>query len=233
MSKRKDPVARARGKAAPVKKPFPFGFVLGSVALAAALVGILVYAVQNQGEGDTSSLIYAQKQIDGLENIDKQSSKHVEAPVTYKGGASVPPTGGDHNGVAQSCQVYSEPLANEHAVHALEHGAVWVTYNPTTLSAADLKKLTEKVEGNPYRLLSPYPGLKSAISLQAWGERVMVDSVDDKRVDRFLELFTNGPQTPEKGAECSGTTDTGPLTTQSPAPGQSTMPSSTQSSASK
>ena len=48
MSKRNDPVARARGrKAAPVKKPFPVGFVLGCTALVLFLGGILWYAAAN------------------------------------------------------------------------------------------------------------------------------------------------------------------------------------------
>ena len=43
--------------------------------------------------------------------------------------------------------------------------------------------LKAKVEGNPYRLLSPYPGLKSAVSLQAWGRQIYVDSASDPKVD--------------------------------------------------
>lgn len=231
MSKRNDPVGRARSRTAPVKKPFPLGFVLGSAVLVIALVGILVYAVQNQGVGDTSSLKYAESQIDGLEVEHDLARNHVDGAVQYPGAASVPPTGGDHNTDAQSCQVYTETIPNQRAIHALEHGAVWVTYDPKALSSKDLEKLTEKVEGNPYRMLSPYPGLKQKIALQAWGEQVFVDSVDDKRVDRFLDLFTNGPQTPEKGAACTGSSSTGPVGT-TPIPGQSTMPSSAQPSAS-
>ena len=213
-----------------MKKPFPVGFTLGSVALAAALIGILVYAVQNQGVGDTSSLKYAQSQISGIENHPDQSRKHVENPVNYPDKATTPPDGGDHNGTPETCQVYAQPIASEHAVHSLEHGAVWITYNPQTASAADVATLKALVDADPsYRLMSPYPGLKSKVSLQAWGEQLFVDSAKDSRVQRFLELFTNGPQTPEKGAACTGTTATGPLAAASPAPGQSTMPSSTQS----
>jgi hypothetical protein len=231
MSKRNDPVGRARSRTAPVKKPFPLGFVLGSAVLAVALIGILVYAVQNQGVGDTSSLKYAESQVDGLEIDHDQARNHVQGAVSYPGGESVPPTGGDHSGEAQSCQVYTETIPNERAVHSLEHGAAWIVYDPKKVTGKDLEKLTEKVEGNPYRMLSPYPGLKQPIALQAWGERVFVDSVGDKRVDQFLKLFTNGPQTPEKGAACTGSSSTGPVGT-TPLPGQSTMPSSAQASAS-
>lgn len=205
MSKRH--TARRRSTV-PIKKPFPVGFTVGSVALAAALIGILVYAFQNQGVGDRSSLKYAQSHIDGIRSTSGLKQSHVEGPVAYPDKQSTPPVGGDHNGAPQTCQVYTEPIASEHAVHAMEHGAAWITYDPAKLAAKDVAKLKEKVDGNPYRLLSPYPGLKSAVSLQAWGEQLFVDRVADKRVDQFLDLFTQGPQPQERGAACQGTTAT-------------------------
>ena len=228
MSKRNDPVSRARGrKAAPVKKPFPLGFVVGSTALGLALVGVLVYAVKHQGIGDHSTLIYAQSQINGLHNSKGYARNHVDGPVSYPNQSNTPPVGGKHNGVPQSCQAYTSPIANEHAVHSLEHGAVWVTYNPDKVSAADIAKLKALVTGDPYRLLSPYPGLKSPISLQAWGEQLFVDKASDKRIKRFLELFTQGPQDLERGAACQGTTATGPVAAAAPGTTPSTMPAAT------
>jgi len=212
MAKRNDPVSRARGrKPAPVKKPFPVGFALGSAALAALLIGVLVYAVANAGVGDKSSLKYAENQINGLQVTHGLGRKHVEGSVTYPHQGDSPPDGGDHNSNPQSCQVYTAAIANEHALHSLEHGAVWVTYNPNTASAADIATLKGLVDGNPDRLLSPYPGLKTPVSLQAWGERLFVDSASDTRVKRFLDLFTKGPQAPEPNASCVGTTATGPI----------------------
>ncbi|MGB8652270.1 MAG: DUF3105 domain-containing protein [Mycobacteriales bacterium] len=211
-----------------MKKPFPVGFALGVAALAAALIGILVYAVVNQGIGDKSSLKYAQHQISDLHSTSGLGRQHKEGVIAYPHQASTPPDGGNHNGVPESCQVYTEPIANEHAVHSLEHGAVWVTYDPAKLSKADVDVLKKLVDGDPYRMLSPYPGLKSPISLQAWGEQLFVDKVSDTRIKRFLDLFTNGPQTKEPGSACQGTTATGPMTTAAPTPGAgaSTMPAS-------
>jgi hypothetical protein len=229
MSKRNDPVARARGRKPPqVKKPFPWGFVAGSAVLVLALAGILFYAANHQGVGDKSSLTYAQSAISGLDSKKGLGRGHADTAIKYDGQSSVPPIGGEHNGVPQSCQVYTQPIANEHAVHSLEHGAVWVTYDPDKLSAADIAKLKSMVDGDPYRLMSPYPGLKSAISLQAWGEQLFVDKVSDKRIAEFLKLFTSGPQAPERGSACQGTTQTGPLQAAAPMPEQSTMPSAGQ-----
>ena len=217
MAKRNDPVSRARGrKPAPVKKPFPVGFALGCLALAAALVGIIVYAVANQGVGDKSSLKYAEHQISGLDISHGQAANHKDGALPYPGKETAPPTGGDHNGTPQSCQVYTAAIANEHAVHSLEHGAVWVTYNPDKASKDDIEALKKLVDGNPDRLLSPYPGLKTKVSLQAWGERLFVDKVSDSRVKEFLDLFTKGPQTQEINGTCVGTTATGPVAPAAP-----------------
>ena len=212
MASRKDPVSRARGrKPAPVKKPFPVGFAVGVLALVLFLGGILAYAAVNQGIGDKSSLKYAQHQISGLQNGSGLGRTHKDGPLSYPNATTTPPYGGDHNAQPQSCQVYTAAIANEHAVHSMEHGAVWVTYNPTTATAKDIAKLKGLVDGNTYRILSPYPGLKSPISLEAWGERLFVKSAGDSRVKKFLDLFTNGPQTQEVGGTCVGTTATGPV----------------------
>ena len=225
MAKRNDPVARARSrKPAPVKKPFPVGFAVGVAVLVLFLGGILAYAVKNTGIGDKSSLKYAQSQISDIKNSGKLSQDHKPGPLSYPNSGDTPPVGGAHNLEPQSCQVYTAAIANEHAVHSLEHGAVWVTYNPAKASAADIKTLKALVDGNPDRRMSPYPGLKSAISLEAWGEQVFVDKASDSRVKKFLDLFTKGPQAKEPTASCVGTTQTGPLTTATPAPTATASP---------
>ena len=77
-------------------------------------------------------------------------------------------------------------------------------------------------------MLSPYPGLKSPISLQAWGEQLFVDKAGDKRIKRFLSLFTNPAWNLEPGAACQGTTATGPVAAApAPAPAPSASASAT------
>jgi hypothetical protein len=215
--------SRRRTPAPPVKKPFPWGVVAVSAVLGLLLVGILVYAATNQGAGFQSALKKADASVKGVKVYDGLKRTHVDGPVTY---AQKPPVGGAHNAVPQQCQVYPSAIADEHAVHSLEHGAVWITYAPS-LKAADVAKLKALVEGNPYRMLSPYEGQKKPIALQAWGRQVFVDSPSDKRVNEFLDAYTSGPQAPEQGAACSGTTETGPL--KATAPKSSAAPSASPS----
>ena len=198
-------------RAAPVKvnKPFPWGVALGSAVLGLLLVGLLVYAALNQGGGVSELQRDPDNAIEGVTIADEEqlTRNHVPGPVDYE---TLPPPGGDHNGVPQSCAVYTEPIAPEHAVHSLEHGAVWVTYNDAA-SADDVEALEELVDGDPYRMMSPLPEQESPLVLTAWGRTLQVDSADDERVDQFLDAYTSGPQTPERGAACVGVTTTGPL----------------------
>jgi hypothetical protein len=191
-----------------VKKPFPWGVALTSAVLGLLLVGILVYAVTNQGSGFLSPLAKADKSVPGVLKYT-ESHNHVTGNVNY---AQTPPAGGDHNPVPQDCAVYTVPIANEHAVHSLEHGAVWITYRPD-LPAAQVAVLKAKVAGNSFRLMSPFPGLKTPISLQAWGRQIFVNSASDPKIDKFLSAYTQGPQAREQ-ATCQGTSETGPLKVQ-------------------
>ena len=78
--------------------------------------------------------------------------------------------------------VYPRPVRNENMVHSLEHGAVWIAYAPGRVDDAGLRRLAARVDGKPYTMMSPYPGLDRPISLQSWGHQLKVDSADDPRI---------------------------------------------------
>ena len=123
-----------------------------------------------------------------------------------------PPAGGPHNPRWQNCMgdVYPAEIAKEHAVHSLEHGAVWVTYRPD-LPPDQVAALASKVDGVEFTMLSPFPGLDAPISLQAWGYQLKVDQADDKRIDRFITVLRRNASL-EPGASCSGgITETSPV----------------------
>ncbi len=189
---------------APVKKSFPWGFAAGITVLVLALAAIVGYAVLNTGSGFVTAADRVDSSYDDrLQVADNPSFNHVAGPVDYPDRGTTPPNSGDHSGLPQTCQVYDAAIPPEHAVHSLEHGAAWVTYRPD-LPADQVGVLRELVEGNPYRMLSPYPGQTEAVSLQAWGRSLTAPSATDPAVEKFLGDYTNGPQTREVGAACSG-----------------------------
>ncbi|MGH3758147.1 DUF3105 domain-containing protein [Actinophytocola sp.] len=116
-----------------------------------------------------------------------------------------PPYGGRHDPSWADCSgtVYAEPVRNENMVHALEHGAVWIAYDPARVTGAAFDGLADKVDGQPYLMLSPYPELDAPLSLQSWEHQLKLDSADDERVDQFITALRNNPYTtPEHGAPC-------------------------------
>ncbi|WP_432835748.1 DUF3105 domain-containing protein [Dactylosporangium sp. CA-092794] len=206
----------AAKKIAPVK--VKQGMSWGPIALfttvgvlALAIIGFAGYQVWQNG------LTWHQRadQIDGIKDyfkIDKpmtEQREHVWGPQKYP---LSPPVAGNHNANWQRClgDVYPQAIANEHALHSLEHGAVWITYNPS-LPADQVEKLAKRVRGNDYMLMSPYPGLDKPISLQAWGFQLKVDNADDKRIDQFIKALRQNASL-EPGTPCSNgsfITDTG------------------------
>lgn len=203
---RKTPPTSRRAAPTKVSKPFPWGTVLGSVVLGALLVGIVGYAFANQGEGVRDLVRNPDAAIEGVQVVSSEelARNHVAGAVDYE---SVPPNGGDHNSVPQSCAVYDEPIAAEHAVHSLEHGAVWITYS-SDLPAEQVQRLADLADGNAYVLLSPFDGLpEEPVVASAWGTQLALETADDPRLEQFLVKYQQGEQTPEPGAPCTGGVD--------------------------
>jgi len=137
---------------------------------------------------------------------------HVPGPVTY---SVVPPVGGDHNATWMNCGIYSKPVPNEHAVHNLEHGAVWITYRPS-LPQSQVAALRAFVEhqsvlspagqqGSRYMDLTPYPGLPAPVVASSWGFQLRLASPTDPRLQEFVNKFrVSKTYTPEYGAPCTG-----------------------------
>lgn len=144
------------------------------------------------------------RQIEGVTVETYENRGHVQRNqrVAYD---QFPPFGGPHDGVWAACNgvVYEQPVRNENMLHSLEHGAVWLAYDPARVSGDALASLRERVEGESYLMLSPYPGLDSPISLQSWGHQLKVGSASDPRIDQFIAaLRINQYTTPEVGATC-------------------------------
>jgi hypothetical protein len=138
--------------------------------------------------------------------------QHVTGPVRYP---VTPPAGGSHNAEWMTCGVYDKPVPNEHAVHNLEHGAVWITYQPS-LPQSEVNALYaffgRQAVLNPggagnsrYIDISPYPGLPSPVVVSSWGYQLRLTSPADPRLQEFVDKFrASRTYAPEYGASCTG-----------------------------
>lgn len=139
--------------------------------------------------------------IQGVVTFNRQPRGH--DPSVKIVAADLPPAGGMHHDMFQNCGIYVSPIETEKAVHSMEHGAVWITYQDG-LSEAGIATLRRTVADQQYLLLSPYPGQRSPIVLTSWGVQLELDSVHDERFDDFIARYRLGPLTPERGASCTG-----------------------------
>ena len=174
-----------------------------STVIVAGLIGWGVYAINSANEKEEQQAAEAKKPVRGEKSWDakKLTQNHVKEAVDYP---MNPPVGGDHHQAWMTCDgtVYTKAVANENAVHSLEHGAVWVTYN-TQAAEADVKALADKVSRTPYTLMSPVEDQSGAIMLSAWGHQLTVDKASDARVEQFFTKYVQGAQTPVPGAACT------------------------------
>jgi hypothetical protein len=175
--------------------------VISGVVGAVAVVGLIVTSVVLTPQSASYSAGGSGAVVDGVETFTNTAG-HVETPVTY---AQTPPAGGEHNPMWLNCGVYTKPVPNENAVHSLEHGALWVTYDPS-ISDAELATLKSKLPST-YIVLSPFDDLPSPIVLSGWNVQLKVDSADDPRIEEFLEEHWKSNSVPEPGASCVGAYD--------------------------
>jgi Protein of unknown function (DUF3105) len=139
--------------------------------------------------------------IEGVEAFRVDGRTHTEENLDYD---HKPPTGGDHYPVPATCGFYSsDPPPDELLVHDIEHGSIWIAYQPD-LDADQLDALRQLVAEQAKVTATPYPGLDSPLVMTAWGRQLAIDSADDPRVLQFIDTYRNSPNAPEPGAACQG-----------------------------
>ncbi|MBT2403618.1 MULTISPECIES: DUF3105 domain-containing protein [unclassified Streptomyces] len=177
--------------------------ITASTAVVAALIGFGAWVLIDQRHDKDAKEAARKAPVNGEQTWDAKTlgRNHVDTPVKYE---MNPPVGGDHSPRWMNCNgdVYQNPVPEVNAVHSLEHGAVWVTYNDKA-AKADLDKLAATVGKTPYTLMSPVKEQAGAIMLSAWGKQLTVDKASDPRVAQFFTKYVQGPQTPEPAAPCT------------------------------
>jgi hypothetical protein len=186
---------------------------LGCLAATALLLGACSdddgdpVAGSDEGPFDspTELLGDADEGIDGVQSFRVhypagQGSPHRVGDIVY---GLEPPVGGLHDQVPAECGFYDEPVREENVGHSLEHGAVWLAYDPD-LAEEDVERLQALVRDNDEVLASPYEGLDAgtAVVASAWARQLTLDSVDDPRLAEFVAEYQNGDQHPEPGVPC-------------------------------
>ncbi|MEE8485832.1 MAG: DUF3105 domain-containing protein [Acidimicrobiia bacterium] len=137
---------------------------------------------------------------DGTQTVAVGDPLHVDGDIHAEGEV---PAGGAHDAIWQNCGFYAEEIRSENAVHSLEHGAVWITHDPS-LSGEDVQSLRRFVKRTEKVLVSPVAGQSAPIIVTAWATQLELDDPTDLRLEQFVNEFSGASSAPEPGARCTG-----------------------------
>ena len=131
-------------------------------------------------------------ELAGVERPRSEGGGHASAgeALSYDDPA---PTSGRHAPSAPGCRIYSEPLAPQLAVHALEHGAVILYHQPDdTETALALEEVA--AEWDSHVIVAPNDGIDAAVVATAWNRRKSYDGVEPE-VREFIDTYRQrGPE---------------------------------------
>lgn len=154
-------------------------------------MGLLAVVVAGLGAG-AWLLLRFDPEVAGVERPRNQGRDHVPAEqATYDTPA---PTSGPHPATAPSCGATSTPLDLGLAVHALEHGAVVVWYQPELEDELREPLLEILREWDSHWVLSPNPGIDDPVVATAWNRRKAFAGAGDD-VREFVDAYRGrGPE---------------------------------------
>jgi hypothetical protein len=162
--------------------------VIGVAIVACLAIAVPMFLAEDSVPRDLSAV----RSYDGL------AVEHTAADVDYP---QSPAVGGPHAPVWLECGVYGEPVREENAVHDLEHGTVWISYDPD-LDSDEVDDLAAALPQNG--IMAPYPGLDAPVVVTVWGRQLALVGADDPRLPLFLHRYGGGETAPEPFASCAG-----------------------------
>lgn len=136
---------------------------------------------------------------DGIQVYPATTNRTLDRAINYD---RHPPTNGDHDPLWQNCGYYPKPIKDRHAVHSLDHGVVWITYQPD-LPAAQVDEL-RSYGGERYVIVSPYPGQDAPVIATSWRVQLKLDGAEDTRLRQFVDQFRISEISPLSGNKCVG-----------------------------
>lgn len=118
-----------------------------------------------------------------VEALSYAAAYHVTGGVEY---GDVPPAGGPHDPCWATFGVHDEPVADEHWVHNLEHGAVVVLHDCDGCDA-EVAEIEAWAADRAWALVTPYTPVGAPFAALAWGWRLRLGCWDEPEVSGFYD----------------------------------------------
>ena len=173
-------------------------FAGGGVIVILLVAGLFYLGIQGPAIANSG--------IEGLVILPDQGAGHQEGDIHADDEV---PAGGLHSAQWQNCGIYDEPVREENVVHSMEHGAVWIAYQPDLAAdqveiLRDLVRQERSRQREPLIVLAPKAGLDVPLIATAWRVQLELEDASDERLVAFVRRYQRGPFTPEPGATCAG-----------------------------
>ena len=192
----------------PPEPPGPEGpnrrrIVITTVAVVVALALVAGAALVTYLNGSAGGVVDPTREeppatLADVEVYQDLSTEHVSGDMDYPQSPSV---GGEHDQAWHECGVYDAPVREENMVHSLEHGTVWVTYQPG-LFPTEIQDMVAQLPDDS--VVSPYPDQDAPVVVTVWGAQLALDGPDDPRLALFVEEYGDGHTSPEPMVTCNG-----------------------------
>jgi hypothetical protein len=123
------------------------------------------------------------------EAVPVMGADHIENGERFESYNSNPPTSGPHGGPAE-WGFSAEEIADENAVHNLEHGGIWISYkNLDDESVSILEEIARRNKTSV--IVSPRESNDSNIAVASWGRLMKLDAVDEELINEFIKRNKN------------------------------------------
>ena len=127
------------------------------IVISGLFTGIYFYVKSGEPKGPDHSVAY---EVSGNGN-------HIAEGSPRPNYNSNPPTSGPHYDKPAHEGFYSESIIDEHIVHNLEHGDIWVSYRASTTPASVIEQL--KSLSDPKLIITPRATNPNDICQSSWG----------------------------------------------------------------
>ncbi|MBI4129786.1 DUF3105 domain-containing protein [Candidatus Roizmanbacteria bacterium] len=172
-------------------------YAIGLLVVVVLIAGYAVATRKTPEQREREQQVQAVSLEGKVEEFDIEGREHVPSGtvVDYK---TNPPTSGGHLAEAESWGVYDKEIDDKAAVHSLEHGGIWISYND--ISDEEKALLEELGRLNPGSvIISPRSENDDTIVVASWGKMMRLESVDQAVILKYIETYKN--QSPEKLAK--------------------------------
>jgi len=129
-----------------------------------------------------------------VQEFEIEGREHVNAGVEVEYNTN-PPSSGNHYSVPADWGVYSKELNDKSAIHALEHGGIWISYKDIS---DEEKTILEKIgkQNSNSTVVSPRASNDNKIEIVSWGRMMKLTELDQASIQKYIDTYKN--QSPER-----------------------------------